>query len=93
MNNPGGSWAIDFVNRVMKYRSTIPENLRRTIRIFTLLYRYITHMAENVVFCAFIIHHVEKWDYQKHCDSVEVIWSKTPVEIFPKIQRFERLPL
>ena len=48
MNNPGGSWAIDFVNRVMKYRSTIPENLRRTIRIFTLLYRYITHMAENV---------------------------------------------
>ena len=37
MNNPGGSWAIDFVNRVMKYRSTIPENLRRTIRIFTLL--------------------------------------------------------
>ena len=88
MNNPGGSWAIDFVNRVMKYRSTIPENLRRTIRIFTLLV-----IKPGVLFCAFIIHHVEKWDYQKHCDSVEVIWSKTPVEIFPKIQRFERLPL
>ncbi len=50
MNNPGGSWAIDFVNRVMKYRSTIPENLRRTIRIFTLLYRYITHISTITYF-------------------------------------------